>query len=297
VASLAEDGVGDTSFAVVGGMIVSADETELADAHQRLVRRAAPAAGAVSRLAPEDARALFPVLAPELSAVHVAGAGRVDGRQLRQALLTAAGKREARFAEGHAELVVDAARVTGVTVAGETIGADAFVVAAGAWSEELLAPLGIRTGVTPHRGQISHFELRADTSRWPVVLPVSSHYLLAFPGSRVVAGATREPGAGFDHRVTAAGQREVLDNALAVAPGLADATLLETRVGFRPGTEDGLPVLGASPEHPEVVLATGFGPAGLTVAPFAGSLVAGLVLGEPDTFGLGAFSPERFSPR
>ena len=113
------------------------------------------------------------------------------------------------------------------------------------------------------------------------------HYLLAFGGGRVVAGATREAESGFDYRVTAAGQREVLDNALAVAPGLADATLAETRVGFRPGTPDGLPILGPDPPGP--VVSTGFGAGGLTNAPFAGKLVAAVALGEDPGFDLTPF--------
>ena len=124
---------------------------------------------------------------------------------------------------------------------------------------------------------------------------MTGHYLLAFPGSHVVAGATRESGTGFDHRVTAEGQREVLEHALRVAPGLGTATLAETRVGFRPATPDGLPVIGALDGHPEVVLATGFGPAGLTIAPYAGRLVSQVVLGEEPDTPLDLVTPRRFT--
>ena len=47
-------------------------------------------------------------------------------------------------------------------------------------------------------------------------------------------GATRETGSGFDARITAGGVLEVLSNAVSVAPGLAAASLIETRVGLRP---------------------------------------------------------------
>ncbi|KAA9160843.1 FAD-binding oxidoreductase [Amycolatopsis acidicola] len=289
IGELAEDGWRDTSFEVVGGMVVSADETELREAYQRISSRAAaaPAAGEVRRLDPGEARSLFPALAPELGAVHVAGGGRVDGRQLRRTLLSAAAARGVQTIVGEAGLVDG-----GVVVNGEKLAADKVVVAAGAWSAELVPSIA----VAPQRGQISHFELPgADTSPWPVVLPVSSHYLLAFPGSRVVAGATRETGSGFDYRITAAGQREVLDHALRVAPGLADATLVETRVGFRPATEDGLPVLGPLDDRPDVLLATGFGAGGLTLAPYAGSLVAALALGERPELDLTPYRPGRFA--
>ncbi|MEC3981173.1 NAD(P)/FAD-dependent oxidoreductase [Amycolatopsis sp. H20-H5] len=298
---LAEEGETGTSFEVMGGMMVSADDTELAGLETKLRDRAVadPLAGAVTRLDSAQARELFPPLAPDLRAVHVEGSGRVDGRRLSAALLASATSRTTtRLVNGDAKLLLRGGRVAGAEIPGETIEADVVVVATGAWTEELLAPLGVSSGVNPSRGQITHLGLPGvDTARWPVVLPPSSHYLLAFGDSRVVAGATRETGTGFDHRVTAAGQREVLEHALAVAPGLADATLLETRVGFRPATADGLPVIGAVPGHPELLLATGFGPAGLTIGPYTGSLVAGLALGEPSEFDLGAYGVGRFSPR
>ncbi|WP_326955173.1 NAD(P)/FAD-dependent oxidoreductase [Amycolatopsis sp. NBC_01286] len=289
-AELAELGE-ESSFEVVGGMIVSAEESELAEARERLAARAAdaPEIGEVRSLDPAQARELFPALAPGLSAVHLSGAGRVDGHQLRRALLAAAERKGAKFVEGEVAFRADG------TVAGEAgpLEADSVVVAAGAWSRELLAPLGVDVPVTPHRGQISHFDLPGtDTSAWPVVLPRTSHYLLAFGGGRVVAGATRETESGFDYRVTAAGQREVLDNALTIAPGLADATLAETRVGFRPGTPDGLPVLGSI--RPGLTIATGFGAGGLTNAPYAGKLVAAVALGEDPGFDLSPFALDRF---
>lgn len=296
VTQLAEDGVPDSSYEVVGGLVVAVEGDVLAGTHQRVTERAArePIAGAVSRLDPAQARELFPPLAPGLGAVHLSGSARVDGRTLRQALLAGALAHGARQHEGAAALVTRRARVAAVRVAGEEIDADAVVLAAGAWSATLLEPVGIRLDMGPQRGQISHFGLPGvDTSTWPVVLPQSSHYLLAFPGSRVVAGATRETGSGFDHRITASGQQEVLSNALAVAPGLGNATLLETRVGFRPASGDGEPLIGRLDAHPKVVVATGFGPGGLTVGPYAGALVAGLLTGEPEPFDLAPLRPER----
>lgn len=143
-----------------------------------------------------------------------------------------------------------------------------------------------------------HLQLPDDgTADWPTVMTLAEehghHYLLAFPGGRVVVGATREPDAGFDHRVTAAGQRQVLDAALTLAPGLAAATVLETRVGFRPVTPDGFPLLGAVPGWDGLVLATGLGANGLTYGPLMGVLAAGLALGEPAPFDLTPFAPTR----
>jgi D-amino-acid dehydrogenase len=253
-----------------------------------------PVAGEVSLLSGADARDLFPPLRADMPAVHIAGAARVDGRRLRDALRRAAARHGTSLRSGVATLTVSGDRVTGVAVDGQRIAADAVVVAAGAWCPELLDPVGVRVAVTPQRGQIVHLGLPgSDTSRWPVVLPPGSHYLLAFDDSRVVVGATRETGAGFDHRVTAAGLAEVLTEALAVAPGLADASVLETRIGFRPAGPDILPLLGVTPGLAGLVVATGLGASGLTLGPHVGRLAADLAPHRDPGTDLAPFDPLR----
>jgi D-amino-acid dehydrogenase len=120
-----------------------------------------------------------------------------------------------------------------------------------------------------------------ETRDWPSVHPVAPHYLVAFDGGRIVAGATRETGAGFDPRETADGLRQVLADALAVAPGLTDATVIETRVGLRPLPEGDGPVFGPVAGHDGLFVNAGFGAAGLTMGPLVGELLARRVLGEP----------------
>ncbi len=122
----------------------------------------------------------------------------------------------------------------------------------------------------------------ADTGTLPIVLPaLSDYYLIGFPDSRIVIGATQESEAGFDFRITAGGVAEVLQEGLRVAPGLKEATLAEIRVGFRPLSKDGLPLLGRVPSISGLVIATGLGPHGLTVGPYVGSLAAQLAVGSP----------------
>ncbi len=219
------------------------------------------------------------------------GGGRVDGRTLRDGLLAGAQAHGASVRAGQATLVRTGERVR-VQVDADELAADAVVVAAGAWTDDLLEPLGHPLGVVPQRGQITHLRLDGvDTRAWPTVLPLSGHYLVAFDDSRVVVGATRETGSGFDARLTAAGQREVLDHALRVAPGLADATVLETRVGLRPLPADGVPRLGAVPGTRGVFVNAGFGAGGLTMAPASGDALACAVLGQPAELDLAPFAP------
>jgi D-amino-acid dehydrogenase len=154
--------------------------------------------------------------------------------------------------------------------------------------------LGLSLAVEPQRGQIVHLRLEdTRTEDWPVILPPGSHYIVPFNGGRIVAGATRETGAGFDYRITAAGQAEVLAEALGIAPGLGVATVLETRVGFRPAGADVRPLLGWVRGIEGLAAGTGLGAAGLTIGPFAGRLLAELVTGRPQSIDLGDFDPMR----
>lgn len=61
---------------------------------------------------------------------------------------------------------------------------------------------------------------------------------------------------------------------------LAEATVLETRVGFRPYTPGFLPVIGELPAHSNVLLANGLGSSGLTMGPYLGQQLAKLALHE-----------------
>ena len=299
IAALAEDGEADTSYRRVGALLVSADPAELdsAEPHVRALAAQAPEAGPVTRLAARETRALFPPLRADLQSIHIAGGARVDGRKLASALRRAAMRHGLEERRGQAELVASGGRIRGVICDGETIEADRVILAAGIWAPALLAPLSVQIPVEPQRSQIIHLQLPgADTSAWPVVSPFADHYMLAFDDSRVVVGATRETGSGADYRLTAAGIAHVLNNALSIAPGLGPATLLETRVGFRPMIAGDRPVLGPAPGIEGLLIGNGLGPSGLTLGPMAGKLLAQSALGQEVDLDLGPYrlpSPSR----
>jgi D-amino-acid dehydrogenase len=291
---LAEYGEAALGYRRVGALVVSSDSDELRafDRVLRHRRASTPEMGETTVLSAHDARMLFPLLRHDLAGLHVANGARVDGRLMAAGLLSAARRLGARLIEAHATLTAVGDRIRGVNAAGEAIEADCVIATAGAWAAALLHPLGIQLPIEPQRGQIVHLRLpHQDTRDWPVILPPGSHYLLAFDDSRVVAGATREPGVGFDYRVTAAGQSEVLAEALHVAPGLGTATLIETRVGFRPVGPGVRPLLGSVPGVGGLLVGNGLGAAGLTIGPFAGRLLANVALGCEPPIDIAPFDP------
>ncbi len=295
---------GEAGYVRGGTLVVAAGADELDDyeaarerAFARQARRGHPPDDELYELDPAGARDRFPPLADVEAAFYYDGGARVDGRTLTAALVRAgeAAGLDARSADV-TRIRLDGARAAGVeTAAGERFEAEAVVVAGGAWSGEFAGQLGHEVPVEPQRGQIAHLGVPdASPGDWPVVSAFHGHYLVPWADGRVVAGATREDGTGFDPRATAAGVREVLAEALRVAPGLADAELLEVRVGLRPASADGLPVVGAVPGVEGAYLATGHGPTGLTLGPYTGKLVSQLVRGGAVEHDLSAFDPARF---
>jgi D-amino-acid dehydrogenase len=296
---LGADDAGDTGYAACGSLTVAIDDAERAHLREIMagVRRwrAAKDHG-YAEIGPDEAKALFPPLGPVRSAIHCGRGARVDGRLLAGALLCAAAQRglEVRRAAVD-DLIVEHGVVAGVRSAGERIACGHVVIAAGAWSQELGARLGIEIPVAPQRGQIVHLGLRGtDTGAWPIVLAFRGHYIVPWADGRLAVGATRETGSGFAAHPTAAGLIEVLTEALRVAPGLAGAEIREIRVGLRPATRDGLPILGPVPGIPNLLLATGHGSIGLQLGPYSGKVVAGMIAGGAAETEIAPFSLARF---
>jgi D-amino-acid dehydrogenase len=304
LATLARAGHTDIGYEAIGALQVASREDELGElprlASECERRRAAGFShiGEVSLVTAAEARSLFPLLGSGvLGALFCSGAARVDGRRLLAALRARVLALGGRWLRAGASPRLASGRVVGVSLdSGETLTSDAVVIAGGAWSGAALAPLGISLPVRPQRGQLLHLDLPGHvTSRWPLVLGFSHQYLLGFPQTRLVVGATREDDVGFEPRPTVGGVSAVLAEATRLAPALRDASVLETRVGFRPVSADRAPLLGALKQHPNVFVATGHGGYGIEVGPFSGALLADLIAGHPPAIDLSPFAPERSS--
>ncbi|MFS0722397.1 NAD(P)/FAD-dependent oxidoreductase [Paenibacillus sp. 1P07SE] len=288
IRELEAEGETQTGYARVGALAIHDDLDKLDKLEERARQRQAdaPEMGVLSRLEPAAVQARFPLLNDGYEALVISGAVRVDGRELRDALLRSAARHGARVVHGDAVVLWEAERATGVRIGEVAYDADEVIVCAGAWAAPLLEPLGIRLEVGYQKAQIVHLLVQTgeDTGNWPVVMPPSTQYVLAFDGGRIVLGTTHENDPdGYDTRVTAGGMHEVLDKGLCVAGALRDATLLEVRVGFRPFTPGFLPVVGRVPGWQGLLVANGLGSSGLTTGPWIGTQLAKMALGiEPD---------------
>ncbi len=295
IQSLQELGETDTGYGQTGALATSKDINVIHELKEKVEKKKVnfPVIGEIKVLEAPEAKAYFPPLDEELHALYISGSARLDGRLLAKSLVRGVKKNNGKVIEGKATLKKEGSEVIVTTREGD-IQADKIIVAAGSWTNDLLKPVGISVNQEPQRGQIVHISVDEDTSKWPVVLPQeSSHYIVCFDDNRIAFGATREDGSGFDYRLTAGGIQEVLNEGLQVAPGLADNTLKETRIGFRPMGPDIKPLLGKVPEMDKMIIATGLGASGLTMGPYVGSLAAKIALEEETEIDLTPYHPMR----
>ncbi|RZU16274.1 D-amino-acid dehydrogenase [Kribbella rubisoli] len=286
-------GAGSATFEQVGELVVAGDDPQeqaaLDAVAERLSRpegrRAHGITKPVQTIDGADLRRYWPELRGDLRGLYIAEVGRVVGSRLHDRLMTATRRRAQGARDGAAfELIPGAGMLDPldssprVRVGHRVLDAGAVLLATGAWAGADLAGFGVYVDIRPIRGQLVHLRLDGQqTGMRPIVNTPGGGYLLGFD-DRIVVGATHED-VGFDARVTAAGQHAVLSAALDLAPGLSAATVLETRVGLRPATTDGLPLIGAV--APAIHVATGLGAWGLTLGPLLGELAARHALGDP----------------
>ena len=291
IASLKGLGETNTGYRQTGALATSDDIEVIYKLKEQLEKKkdAFPIIGDIKVFQAGHVNKYFPPLDEKLHALYLSGAARLDGRLLAKALVQGVKKNNGEVRQGKVALKKDGKQVIVSTSAGD-VSADQVIIAAGAWTNDLLQSVGASIKLEPQRGQIVHLSVNEDTSNWPVILPQdSSHYIVPFDDNRIAFGATRESGSGFDYRITAGGIQEVLNEGLKIAPGLENQTLQDIRIGFRPMSPDNKPLLGKVSDLDNVIVATGLGASGLTMGPYVGALAGKMALGEEIEIDLGPY--------
>ncbi|HEY8369121.1 MAG TPA: glycine oxidase ThiO [Thermodesulfobacteriota bacterium] len=284
----------DVELRQPGLLRVALDEGEAAHLAETAARRRADGDDA-RWLDAAEARRLEPALSPRvLGALHDPTPWQVDNERLTRALADLARDRGVEFRLGAAVtgLSREGERVTGLETEAGPLPAGVTVLAAGAWSARLAATLGLVVPVRPVKGQM--IETRLPVGRLHALVWTADAYLVPRAAGRVLVGATVEE-AGFDTRVTLGAVASLARAACDGVPALADAGVVRAWAGLRPGTPDGLPILGAVPGLSGLVLATGHFRNGILLAPITARLLADLILDGRTSPLLAPFTLARFA--
>jgi thiazole synthase len=209
-----------------------------------------------------------------------------------QALRSAAQEAGVRIQDGVTASAIQQrqGRVVGVQTSVGVLQADHYVLATGAWSQDLLP-----VPVSPVKGQMLSLRVPDGYGKpQPVrqVLFGSDIYVVPRQDGRIVLGATVES-VGFTPFNTPAGLRSLLSAATRLFPDLGEFPIQEMWWGFRPTTPDEMPILGPS-RCDNLTLAVGHHRNGVLLAPITAALLADFITGSAVDPLLHAFLWERF---
>ncbi|MFC1500681.1 NAD(P)/FAD-dependent oxidoreductase, partial [Candidatus Zixiibacteriota bacterium] len=169
--------------------------------------------------------------------------------------------------------------------------ADHIVLAAGAWTGELTASLKMPLPVIPVRGQAAL--VHAGEVCPPCVIFSPDGYVVPRAGGEIFAGSTVEY-VGFNRNTTNEGIDQIWRAARWMLPGLAERKPEQSWAGLRPGTEDGMPIVGPLPGYGNLWIATGHFQNGILLAPVTARVIREwVVTGEPGR-DMSIFLPDRF---
>jgi glycine oxidase len=175
------------------------------------------------------------------------------------------------------EFVVRGQRLEGVKTSAGVLRAEQYCLTGGAWTQQLLAKLGIANGILPIRGQMLLY--RCESKPFTAVLNEGNRYLVARDDGHVLVGSTEEE-VGFDKRTTPEALADLQQFATELLPVLKDATLERSWAGLRPASFDGFPYLGRIPTLSNAFVAAGHFRSGLYLSPGTAVLMRQAIMGE-----------------
>jgi len=167
-----------------------------------------------------------------------------------------------------------------------------LVVCMGAWTPELIGPLGYSNPLAIERGYHTILATADDASLSRPIFDVDGSYVM----SSMDMGLRVTTGSNLVYRETAPDPRQIAQ----IMPRVREAfpvgkTLLdEPWMGRRPTVPDSLPIIGPAPRHENLWLAFGHSHMGFTMGPITGQLIANDISGAEQPFALTACSPTRY---
>jgi glycine oxidase len=246
----------------------------------------------VERLTREEALAVEPKLTPQLRrALRLPDIAQVRNNRMAVAL-TEAAKRKGVQVLPHTPVtgfLRVPGRVNGVKTPRGDMYAGTTILAAGAWSPDLLRPLGLDLQVKPIKGQMLLAGGAPEFCRHMIL--DNETYLIPRADGRILIGSTLED-VGFDKSVLLETVGDLALRGVRLMPDLGRLPLVTSWAGLRPATPDRLPYLGKGPMD-GLIVATGHYRNGILLAPITAELVADLVAGRSPSIDLSPFDPMR----
>lgn len=208
-----------------------------------------------------------------------------------QRILTAQGvdiREEVEFKD----FVYTGQRATAVVTSQGELSADAFVVAAGAWTPMLNEQLGVRLPIQPGKGYSITMRRPARCPTLPLIFEEQRVAVTPFQsGYRL--GSTMEF-AGYDSSLNPRRLELLRDAARHYLHEPLGEPVEEEWFGWRPMTYDSTPIIDRCPSLRNVLIAAGHNMLGLSMSPATGKLAAELLGELPPHLDLAPYAVTRF---
>lgn len=178
-------------------------------------------------------------------------------------------------------LEIEGERVVALRTAKGKLSADAYIVAAGAWSKALLGEHALNMDIRPIRGQILLFKF--DTPPFRQILLKENLYLIPRRDGYLLVGSTLED-AGFDKSITMEARENLLGRIRAIFPHWRDCQPVQHWAGFRPGSPDNVPTIGRHPRLANLYANSGHFRYGVTMSFASAELLLNEIESKPHPF-------------
>lgn len=209
-----------------------------------------------------------------------------DAQLFTQRLAALCEKSGVQFLYGHSitHVATEGGAVSGASVTGPDgrvalVSGDAYVVALGSYSPQLLAPLGIRLTIYPAKGYSVTLPV-ADPARAPSVSLTDDEYKLVYSrlGDRLRIAGTCELN-GYDTSLNEVRCQAIISRTERLFPGAGDVAKARYWTGLRPATPSNVPYIGKT-KFANLYLDTGHGTLGWTHSCGSGRAIADIVSGK-----------------
>lgn len=261
------------------------------DRKRRMAEAARRAGYAAEFVSPQELSSLEPALrSATLSGVYFPEEACLHPVKLGVGLLRRLRQRGAKVCAGTEVLQL----IPRVMTSRGPIQAEVVVLATGAWTADLVRPLGWEPPIRPVRGQLLY------TAPQPRLLAHIVHgpryYYLQAASGHVIAGGTAEE-VGFERGVRTEDLDAIRAEMAALLPELKGTPVEGAWSGFRPQCGDGYPIIGRVPGRDKIWVAAGHFRKGVLLAPATGFVLAELIRGGSSELWTETLDPARFPRR
>jgi len=236
-------------------------------------------ASEISLLGDSELAELAPGISSQQAAMYFPQVGQIRNpclvKSLRHALLSLGVEfLDNRQVDG---FVFEQERLVSVRCAEQVYSADQFLLTAGAWTGALLESLHQSAKIEPVRGQMLLFQ--GSPGQLESIVLHNGRYLVPRQDGLILAGSTMEK-VGFDRSTTSEAFDSIKQFANSCFPPSRKMPIIRHWSGFRPGSEGGVPLIGAVSPYTNLFVNSGHFRNGVVMAPASAKLLINIMLSQ-----------------